>query len=313
MAFLIDQLTGGLASRRDRIAMDAGEMLRRLAHGRRTGLMLRAAAMAVAGGALVGGALAGAGAMLAARHADATVATSASAPQAWSDVIRPMPIYDLGGTDFAKLPRTYQARRHAPDGAREDVLSFGTPGDGKPYLRIVLERRGEGSPEATPTLADALARVAGTASDTAGQFRPLPPIETRFGALERADLTLWKGGTAMACRGFRGLPNGGNVLALVGFACGSTERPLDATAVACVADRIDLLSAGDDRALRTLFVAAERRPGAAACGEGVLAASIASASPPGPFAALRRRAAWLETGSGGPPLRGPLDAIDGER
>ena len=314
MAFLIDQLSGGLAGRRKRTALDASTLLRRLAHGRQAGLVARGGLMAVAGGALLWGAMTGAEALLAARPAAATAAIGSVAPQAWADVVRPIPIYDLGGTEFAKLPRTYQARRHTPDGAREDVMSFGTLGDGRPFLRIALARRGDGTPGAVVTsLVDALAHVAGATGDTVTRVQPLPPTETRFGAIERADLVLWRGGTAIACRGFRGLPDGGDVLTLSGFACAASDRPLADKAVGCVVDRIGLLSAGDDRALRAVFLAAERRPGAAECGEGVLAASVAPPSAPGPFAALRRRAAWLEAGLGAPPLRGPLDATEDER
>ena len=304
---------GALAAGRGRIATDPGQILRRLSQGRRTGLLGRAGLMAVVGGGLLWAALSCAEVLLALRHSDATAVVATAAPQAWFEVNRPIPIYDLGGTDFAKLPRTYQARRHVPDGTREDVMSFGTLGDGKPYLRIALTRRGDGAAEAeSAALVDALARLAGTAGQTVSRIRPLPPIETRFGALERADLMLWQGGTATECRGFRGLPNGGAVLTLMGFACRAADRPLADQSVACAVDRIDLLSAGDDRPLRTLFVTAERRPGAAACGEGVLASSIAPAPAPGPFAALRRRAAWLEAGAEGLPLRGGFDAAHAE-
>ena len=328
MAVLTDGLRGLLPPRRASGGADAasalvpggggalgsGQVLQRLAQVRQAHLMLRAGAMALAGGALLWAALAGAGALIAPRPAEMAAAAATPAAQAWSEVIRPMPIYDLGGTGFAKLSRAYRARRHAPDGTREDTMSFGSPGDGKPYLRIALARRGDGpTGRDVPSLADALARVAGTAGATVTELRPLPPIETRFGTLDRVDLLLWRGGAAMPCSGFRAMPSGGTVLTFAGLACRGADRSLADNAVACVVDRIDLLSAGDDHALRALFVAAERRPGTAACGEGVLASNAGPTSAPGPFAAFRRRAAWLEAGPGAPPLRGALDSADGDR
>jgi hypothetical protein len=47
-------------------------------------------------------------------------------------------------------------------------------------------------------------------------------------------------------------------LTLAGWACGVAQRPLDRVALACFLDRLDLVGAGRDAALRTVFAEAER-------------------------------------------------------
>lgn len=90
---------------------------------------------------------------------------------------------------------------------------------------------------------------------------------------------------------------------MAGFACGAPGRPLGRAALACAVDRIDLVSAGDDAALRAVFVAAERRTGATCLGGPSLAAV-------GPGT---RRLGWLDPDGALPPLRGLFEAVSRQR
>lgn len=290
--------------------------------------------MALAAAGLVAAALGVASGLLAARRSSTTGPFIATESR-WVEIRRPMALYDLSGSDFAKLPTTYLARNHEPDGAREDVLTFGRLGDTGPFLQLSLRRTGvedetggmtvEQDPTSTPrsvgpptppmaapqesgapparnvALADALAQLAGDRGFTATRIRPAAPVDTRLGPVEAADLLLWTGGTAVPCLGFEGRADAATVLQIGGFACGAPGRPLGRAALACALDRIDLVSAGDDAALRALFVAAQRR-GVSTCSGGT----------PSPLAG-GRRLGWLDPDAALPKLRGLFEVAVHQR
>ena len=284
----------------------AAGSLRHLARDRGLRLMLRSGAMVLAAAGLAAGSLALAAGLTDARGPSAQ-AQAAARPAEWTDIVHPMALYDLAGTEFSKLPSTYRARRHRGEGAREDVLTFGALGLAKPYLQLSLLRLGP-DPDAQPDdgFADGLARLASARGLTATQIRAAAPVGTRLGRIEAADMLLWEGGAATPCLGFRGATTGGSVLRLSGFACGVPGRPVGRAALACAIDRVDLLAAGDDAALRAVFVAAERRGGSSCIG----AAASTSA---GSLLPTGRHLGWLDPDGDMPPLRGLFEATARQR
>ncbi len=56
-------------------------------------------------------------------------------PAAWVDIAKPYPLFELLAPSSSGQP-VYTARRHAPGGGREDVLTFGQFGGAKPFLRM---------------------------------------------------------------------------------------------------------------------------------------------------------------------------------
>jgi len=283
----------------------AAPTLRRLARWRRSSLLLRMGIMVLAALGLAAGGLEAAIALVAAREpAQQALATSRN----WTEINHPIAVYDLAGTEFAKLPLVYRARRHRPDGAREDVLTFGSLGAAKPYLLLsLLRRRTAAEHDGSAGLADDLAGLAAARHATLSRIQAAASAETRFGTVEAAELLLWDAGSATPCLGFRG-PAGAGVLRIAGFACGSPGRPLGRAALGCVIDRIDLLSARDDTPLRAVFVAAERRAGSA-CGGGtsgqaLTATDLAGAS--GLMVMAGHRATSIDPASDMPPLRGAI-------
>lgn len=269
------------------------------------GRLLRAGLIGFAAVGIVASGLAGAAALM-----GGPSATGGPAPggAAWVEIRRPMALYHLAGTAFARLPAAYRARRRDADDTREDLLAFGHLGDERPFLQLSLLRAagpdGAGPPQvaaeaAGDDLADGLARLAGTAGLAASRIHPLGPVDTRLGPVETAELDLREGDAAASCLGFRS--GSGGVLRVSGFACGTPAQPASRAGVACAIDRLDLVSAGEDAALRAVFVAAERR-GGAGCREGSAAAGSASAL------AIGRRGGWLEPDGELPPLRGLFEA-----
>ncbi len=292
-----------------------------LGRGRVMRLLVRTGLMVVASVGLVAGGLALASGLLLSRLPDQSTGAADAPASRWTDVRQPIALYDLSGTDFAKLPATYLARNREPDGAREDVLTFGRLGDVKPYLQLSLLRAGTAagsspvvrrqlpgsgsSNDRDPGLADALAQLAGSRGLTATGIHVAAVLETRLGPVAAADLLLTGGAgdATRPCLGFRSMAEGGTVLDIAGFACGAPGRPLSRAALACALDRVDLVSAGEDSALRAVFVAAQRR-------------SITSCLGGAPTASLLgggRRLGWLDPDGALPPLRGLFDLAARQR
>lgn len=194
----------------------------------------------------------------------ATSATPAPAPPTvpvplWTEVSHPFVAYDLAGGPYAKLPLHYAARRDHAGEAREDTLAYGLPQPGEAFFRVTFLRRGTEPPSTTSIFVDAarLAAGAGLAVTRSGLGARL---DTRFGPFDVAGVVVERGGATAECLTFRlADPVAAPVLGVTGLACGTVEHPVDPMSLACTLDRLDLVSAGDDEALRAIFVAAERR------------------------------------------------------
>ena len=200
----------------------------------------------------------------------------------WIDIVRPLALYGLESPDFARLDAAHEARRHEPGGGRRDLLAWGRLGH-TAYLRLAFYRLGEEAPGEPSLFVEAARRAAEIGYAVAGLGKS-DTLATRFGAFEVADLRLERGEAAYACLAFLLRENGG-VLRVSGLSCGAPDAPLDRAALACQLDRIDLLSAGEDQALRAVFVAAERKRDMRC-------------------SARAARASWLEPRAAAPQLRG---------
>ena len=175
-----------------------------------------------------------------------------SAPM-WVDIVKPVQIYSLEARELAKLPSTYAARRRGGD-IREDVLGFGTWHGDQPSLRLRVLRGGE-APAALDT---AIVRQAAAVGVAIGPSKKPEMLATRFGAFEIADVTSSGPGATMACSGLRlavALP----ALTFDGFACGAEGQAIPRKTLACLIDRLDLASVGEDRALIDFFAATDLR------------------------------------------------------
>ncbi len=205
----------------------------------------------------------------------------------WVVIARPLPMFGLESPDLDRASATLLARR-SPDGLqREDVLGFGAFAEPKPHLVLRLGVEHGGHDLARPFL---IATVRDAASHAMSvQRSSLPaPIQTRFGPVEAADATLGDGQISRPCIVFR-REAGELPLAISGWWCGTTERPADRRQLVCLIDRIDLLNAGDDRALRSAFARTElaRQPGCA----------------PPRLSASGRKVSWLDADGPTPALR----------
>jgi hypothetical protein len=173
---------------------------------------------------------------------------------AWVDISKPYPLFELFSPSLGQP--VYTARRHAPGGGREDVLTFGQFGGLKPFLRLNVYRQGD------EDVADAgyfveMARRAAASGLGVLQAELPQALSTRFGDFESGVLEL-SGSENLRrgnCRGFR-LALEKPALTMGGLMCGAGDEKLGAADLACVIDRFDLIAAGQDHELADFFGAA---------------------------------------------------------
>lgn len=209
----------------------------------------------------------------------------------WIDIPKPFQLFAVTAPGFERLPQTYEARRHRVGGGREDILTFGRFEGPGAYARLVMHRLGT-EPAAPASFFLDIARrgaEAGLSVTRAGATRI---VQTRFGAVETAEVALASSQDQnAACAAFR-FRLGEGVLQATGFACGG-EQAMDATSFSCLLERIDLVAAGDDAELRAAFGPSELRRDLS-CGPKGLAARARSAAldqpspPPVKSVGLRR-------------------------
>lgn len=211
-------------------------------------------------------------AVVLARTAPLPLPTKTAAPAApfpaWIDIPHPMELFSLSAPGLSSSNLLYQARRHQTGGGRQDTLTFGTFTGGGPFLRLTLYRVGAEPVPQEPFFLE-IARIAATANLAVTRSLASTELATRFGLFEAADIDLAVGkGAPMPCLGFRGAGLGGG-FRISGFACGTPERPLSRPALACLLDRLDLSSAGDDASLAEFFAATELRRDPMCAGTGL--------------------------------------------
>ena len=187
--------------------------LRRMVQGRDLRFLMRAGAMALMTAALTAAALAAAASLAADRGPSTQASATRDTTPPWVEINHPIALYDLSGTDFSKLKRSYRARRRGADGLREDFMTFGALGDGKPYLEVsllrtadeeVVTRRLQPAGRSGDDLADDLASLAGLTGATLGEVRGVGSIATRLGSMDVVTVTLRDQGIAASCLGFEG-------------------------------------------------------------------------------------------------------------
>lgn len=214
-------------------------------------------------------------------------APAVEANHPWMPVARVGAPYVLNVPDLQKLETAHSARRHR-SGAMEDLLAHGVFADATPHLHLAILRHGAGGPgqPASPYLS--LTRRAAFAGLSVVRMAQPDAMPTKFGLAETADVVLGQAGHTRACLAFR-LVAPEEILGLEGWLCGTPDQPADRAQLSCMIDRLGLLAAGDDRPLRALFAASERRRDPRCDNPVSLQAG--------------RRSSWLDPRGTPPPLR----------
>ena len=148
----------------------------------------------------------------------AFVATVEAPPQPeWIKVARPFAAFELLAPELAVAPFDYSILRRPADGARKDVLTWGSPSGDDPYMTVEVYRAGIDTEPFIGAEGEIAARIAGfTVTDgvkAAGQ------IDSKFGTVPLVDFAISSQGKARRCVGFA-RPFDKPVMQIAGWYCG---------------------------------------------------------------------------------------------
>jgi hypothetical protein len=218
---------------------------------------------------------------------------SAGGRESWIPITKPIPMFGLESPELDRASASLESRRSQDGSQREDVLGFGGFAEPKAHLLLRLSVE-HGRADLSQPFVIALVREAAARAMSVQRSGLPTAIQTRFGPVETADATLTDGDVARSCIAFR-MDTGALPLSMSGWWCGGDGKPADRQQLVCLIDRIDLINAGDDRALRSAFARTElnRQP----------------ACVPPRLAASGRKVSWLDADGAPPALRTKSAAI----
>jgi len=180
----------------------------------------------------------------------AAIKPSPAVEPGWMAATRPQPLFTLARLDSSDLTEGYEALRH-PGGGRRDTLRWAPGADGTPAASLEFYRPGDEIGRFGP--ADrALADRIGTAHRVRAEASGV--IASKFGPVHL--IRLAENGPNGGCTGFArdfAAPR----LRISGWVCQPPSIPAQRATIACLLDRVVLLSAGNDPKLAELFAHAE--------------------------------------------------------
>lgn len=219
-----------------------------------------------------------------------SVTPAAEARPAWIEVARAAGAFAVSMPALDPAQLTYLVRRHREGGGRKDLLTFGTPAEKLPYVRIEAYRPGSEGEAITDPL-DAVAALAAESHIDAELTETPTLLKTKFGRLPVVGMNI-TGDAARACIAVAsawGEPR----FSLVAWWCNPGPELVPHGQLACLLDRLALMSAGGDERLAAFFAKAELKRNF--CGA---PGAIVTATP-------RRSDDWISQKTM-PPLRGRI-------
>lgn len=213
-------------------------------------------------------------------HLELDWTPAATSKPGWMVVDRSYPAFAVTQPDKAGITAAYEIQRH-PEGGRKDSLRW-MPAEGRPIAELELYRFGG---EATDhgSVADVTLRMdPGGSRETVGAGI----IDSKFGPVALFGLADARK-DARRCLGFTRTFDAAN-LRISGWSCQGEDLPTRRAAVACMLDRLVLLTAGGEPKLAELFAHAELKRTGCVSGPALAASSD-----------------WV-TGAQNPSLRGSL-------
>jgi hypothetical protein len=198
------------------------------------------------------------------QHLELDWTPAAVAKPGWTVADRSYPAFAVRQADVAGITAAYEIQRH-PAGGRKDVLRW-MPAEGRPLAELELYRLGGEALEDTSVADVALRMDPSGPRETVGEGI----IDSKFGPValfgfadRRQD--------AKRCLGFTRNWDAAN-LRISGFSCQGEGLPARRAAVACMLDRLMLLTAGGEPKLAELFAHAELKRTGCASGPALSAA-----------------------------------------
>jgi hypothetical protein len=174
----------------------------------------------------------------------------------WINVDRPHPAFELQMPELAAEDSGYAILRRTADGARKDVLSFGTAAGSGSFVTVEIYRPGSQSERFIDAPSEIAARI--VAYKVLDDVKPAGSIDSKFGAMPLVDFAIAAPGKSKArrCLGFaRSFAD--PAMQIAGWYCSAGEEVVDRATLTCALDRLTMLSAGGDTKLAGLFANAE--------------------------------------------------------
>lgn len=212
----------------------------------------------------------------------------------WLAISRPIAIFNLEAPELGREAPAIEARRSRDGGQREDLLSFGSFAGAGSHLSLRL-KTGDGIAASSGSFTIALVHAAALRSLAVERSSAPATIETRFGALETADVVLGDGTESRTCLAFRTVGSEAP-FTMSGWWCAGS-RPSDRRQLACLIDRLDLANAGAEPELRAAFARSElqRQAGCAPQRLSATGRKLSWLDPNGTLPALRMKTTTGET------------------
>lgn len=187
----------------------------------------------------------------------ALVTARAPSPHAqWIEVERPYPAFELAMPELPAVPANYAIWRRDADGARKDVLTWGSAAEPGPFVSVEIYRASDRTEPFLDPDSEIAARIIGyTVTD---DVKPAGRVASKFGIVSLIDFAISAHNHSRRCLGFARTFDQPS-MQIAGWYCSPGEEIVDRATLACVVDRLTILSAGGDPRLDALFARAEVR------------------------------------------------------
>ncbi len=172
----------------------------------------------------------------------------------WIEIERPYPAFQLALPELAVIPANYAIWQREDDGARKDVLTFGAAMEPGPFVSVEIYRAGDRTEPFIDPASEIAARIVGYS--VTDDVKPAGRIDSKFGPVSLIDFAIAARGHQRRCLGFaRAFAQ--PPMQIAGWYCSPGDEIVDRVKLACVLDRLTVLTAGGDPRLDALFARAE--------------------------------------------------------
>jgi hypothetical protein len=177
----------------------------------------------------------------------------------WSEITRMHGAFALEAPQLDGLEQKYTVRRHREGGGRKDYLTFGDASEAGSYIRVALYRPGSEAALELDAL-EAVTAVAAESSIDADLLETGSRLNTKFGPLSVIEMNVKGRDGQRNCVAVANAWARAH-LGLVAWWCNGGPELVAHGQLACVLDRLSLMSAGGDEQLADFFAKAELKRG----------------------------------------------------
>ena len=188
--------------------------------------------------------------------AKSSVVQEPPSKSAWIETPRATGAYEVASPALQAIEQNYITRRHRDGGGRKDLITFGAANSANAaYIRVALYRPGtEGAIPMDPV--EAVASVAAESMINAELSEPNGIVITKFGDLATVEMKLTTDQGPRTCLAVAAKFDEPS-LGLVAWYCNPGVEIVAVGQVACLLDRLALVSSGRDEKLIEFFAKAE--------------------------------------------------------